>query len=440
MIFVYNIDKYKFQEFVSSYGKSHLFQSYEWGQLKNQAGWDTHYVGLEKHNTLIAAAVILLRRIPAVNKKIAYASRGFIINYKDRQLMQLFTEEIKKYLKKQDVFLLRLDPDILYRERDIDGNLVENGNNNIPFIEQMKGLGYIHRGKELNYGGFQPRFTFRLDIASDINEVFQLFHSQTRYKIRYAQRHGIEIIEGKREDLALFQELSDITAQRAQFTTRPLSYFEKMFDVFESNQQIKLYFAKCNLKTAKRYIEEQLLEKSARLLSIKKKMNSDNDVEKHDKWKVKIKQLEQKCEKLQNEEKLILQLQHKNPNGLILAGAIFLKHGNKSWYLYGGSKNILRNFMPNYLLQWHMIQEAKALGCDIYDFFGMSGDTSPSNPLYGIYKFKRGFHPQFTEFVGDFDLVLSPVHYQIFTKALFFRKFVLSHLLHTKRKVQQLLR
>lgn len=96
-----------------------------------------------------------------------------MIDYKERKLVQIFTEELKKYLKDQKVFMLRLDPDILYRERDLDGNLDENGKHNISFIEHMKELGYIHRGTELNYGGFQPRFTFRLDITTDINEVLQ---------------------------------------------------------------------------------------------------------------------------------------------------------------------------------------------------------------------------------------------------------------------------
>lgn len=436
--FVSTINKEKFKEFVNSHHKNHIFQSHEWGELKSKTGWNAHYVGLEKNNKLVAAAVILLRPIPVVNKKIAYASRGYVIDYKDRKLVQLFTEELKKYLKDQEVFMLRLDPDILYRERDIDGNLVENGKKNISFIDQMNELGYIHRGKELNYGGFQPRFTFRLDITSDIDEVFQKFHRQTKYKIRYAERRGIEIIEGKREDLVLFQQLSDITAERAHFTMRPISYFKTMYNVFEASKQMKLYFAKLNFKIAKRYIEEQLKKIESELVSIDRKMILEDDLEKLEKWKSTIQQLKQKRYKLQAEQQLILQLGNENPNGVILSAAVFMKHGNKAWYLYGGSNNILRNFMPNYLLQWHMIQEAKSLGCEIYDFFGMSGDTSPSNPLYGIYKFKRGFHPQFTEFVGDFDLVLSPVHYQIFTKALFVRKFCRSHFLQTGRHVKQL--
>ena len=59
--------------------------------------------------------------------------------------------------------------------------------------------------------------------------------------------------------------------------------------------------------------------------------------------------------------------------------------------------------MPNYLLQWSMIQWAVETGCSVYDFRGVSGDISEDNPLYGLYKFKKGFGGDFTEFVGEYD-------------------------------------
>ncbi|MBR4086620.1 MAG: peptidoglycan bridge formation glycyltransferase FemA/FemB family protein, partial [Clostridia bacterium] len=37
------------------------------------------------------------------------------------------------------------------------------------------------------------------------------------------------------------------------------------------------------------------------------------------------------------------------------------------------------------------------------------GDLSEDNPLYGLYRFKRGFNGEFTEFVGEMDLVYSPL-------------------------------
>jgi len=54
-----------------------------------------------------------------------------------------------------------------------------------------------------------------------------------------------------------------------------------------------------------------------------------------------------------------------------------------------------------------MIRWAVSSGCRIYDFRGVSGDLREDNPLYGLYRFKKGFGGEFTEFIGEFDLVLN---------------------------------
>ena len=103
--------------------------------------------------------------------------------------------------------------------------------------------------------------------------------------------------------------------------------------------------------------------------------------------------------------------------GQPIAGTLAIHYGDKVWYLYGASSNEHRNLMPNYLLQWTMIQWAIETGCRIYDFRGVSGDISEDNPLYGLYRFKKGFGGEFTEFVGEMDLVLNKPAYLFEEKA-----------------------
>ncbi len=100
-------------------------------------------------------------------------------------------------------------------------------------------------------------------------------------------------------------------------------------------------------------------------------------------------------------------------DGEAVAGTLAVHYGDKVWYLYGASANEARNAMPNYLLQWEMIRWSIELGCRIYDFRGVSGDLSEDNPLYGLYRFKKGFSGDFTEFVGEMNLVLRPMMYRL---------------------------
>lgn len=101
--------------------------------------------------------------------------------------------------------------------------------------------------------------------------------------------------------------------------------------------------------------------------------------------------------------------------GQFIAGTLAFMLGDKAWYIYGASSNRFRNVMPNYLLQWTMIEWAKEQGCSMYDFRGVSGDLTEDNPLYGLYRFKKGFGGKFTEFVGEFDLIFQPFYYWLWT-------------------------
>lgn len=96
-------------------------------------------------------------------------------------------------------------------------------------------------------------------------------------------------------------------------------------------------------------------------------------------------------------------------DGEPIAGTIAIHYGNKVWYLYGASSNAHRNVMPNFLLQYEMIKWAVETKSDIYDFRGVSGDISEDNPLYGLYRFKKGFNGEFTEFTGEMSIIYRPL-------------------------------
>ncbi|KLU59192.1 lipid II:glycine glycyltransferase [Peptococcaceae bacterium CEB3] len=97
--------------------------------------------------------------------------------------------------------------------------------------------------------------------------------------------------------------------------------------------------------------------------------------------------------------------------GQVVAGTLAFRLGDKAWYIYGASSNSHRNVMPNYLIQWEMIRWAKSLGCTMYDFRGVPGHLTEDNPLYGLYRFKKGFNGEYTEFIGEWDLVYRPFVY-----------------------------
>ena len=97
--------------------------------------------------------------------------------------------------------------------------------------------------------------------------------------------------------------------------------------------------------------------------------------------------------------------------GKLIAGTLAFIFGDKTWYIYGASSNQYRNVMPNYLLQWTMIEWAKEQDCTLYDFRGVPGDVGEDHPLYGLVRFKKGFNGVYTEFIGEYDLPYSRLLY-----------------------------
>lgn len=97
-----------------------------------------------------------------------------------------------------------------------------------------------------------------------------------------------------------------------------------------------------------------------------------------------------------------------------ISGIIDIIYGNKIWYLYGASSNEHRNLMPNYLLQWEMIKYSIEHKKDMYDFRGVVGIVDENHPQYGLYRFKKGFNAEFTEFIGELYINYKPIVYKMY--------------------------
>ena len=94
--------------------------------------------------------------------------------------------------------------------------------------------------------------------------------------------------------------------------------------------------------------------------------------------------------------------------GAVVAANLVVFFGEYATYLHGASGNDHREMMAPYLLQWRQIQDARANGCEHYDFGGVKmGDVEST--WAGITRFKNGFSPHqpATLFLGSYDV---PVH------------------------------
>ena len=106
-------------------------------------------------------------------------------------------------------------------------------------------------------------------------------------------------------------------------------------------------------------------------------------------------------------------------DGQLVAGAYALIYGTKSTYKDGASVRERNVYGASHLLQWRVIEWAKSQGSTVHDFCGvppLDQISNPEHPHYGLGRFKTSFNKTVTEYVGVYDMVISPHGYNLWKK------------------------
>ena len=98
-----------------------------------------------------------------------------------------------------------------------------------------------------------------------------------------------------------------------------------------------------------------------------------------------------------------------------VAMVIIFAFAGRAWYMYGASRALHREKMPNHLLQWEAIRWAQERGCITYDMWGAPDVLDESDPLWGVYRFKRGFGGELVQHIGAWDFPASRLGYWLYT-------------------------
>jgi lipid II:glycine glycyltransferase (peptidoglycan interpeptide bridge formation enzyme) len=111
-------------------------------------------------------------------------------------------------------------------------------------------------------------------------------------------------------------------------------------------------------------------------------------------------------------------------SGEMIAGAIVAFYGLEASYLHGASGDLGDSQAP-YLLQWKAIQDAREVGLEKYNFWGVVEEKNyrPGYPGFGYSNFKRGFGGRVEEYIHTQDHVFKPFQYKLFSLQEKYRKW-----------------
>lgn len=424
------LNKNEFKEFADNNKEITFHQTKEWAQLKKVNGWHAYYVGLEHKNKLKAAALILSKQIPVIKKRIFYSPRGFLIDYKDLELLRAFTKEIKIWAKSKKAIFIKIDPYVEYIEHDNNGEKVQGGYDNTKTISNLKELNYKHFGFNLMQDTLQPRWMHVIETENkSIDDIMKDMESKTRQILRKNEKCGITTREITKDELPKFKDIMQHTSDRREFVDRPLSYYENMWDSLHDAGILKIMVAEIdfdkyeeNTKDEINSIEKELNDRIYKKENNILKMNDKKFEQANNKDKQDLERLNKQLEKID-------EYKYKYGHYALLGGILFLIYGNEVLSLHGGSLASLMQFQSAYTLHFAGIKYAIDNGYKRYNFYGITGDFKKENPLYGLYLFKKSFGGHVVELIGEFDLVISNFWYKTYNTA-----FKIYHSLKNKKK------
>lgn len=394
----------EYREFLKGNPQASFMQSVELSELKKENGSKIHFVGVKENGVLVAGSMILEDNA-ILNQKQFYAPRGLIVDYHNKELLKFFTEELKKYIKKHNGFILTIDPNVLYRIRTSEGELLEDDKPNDEAVNNLLDLGYKHYGFNIYLDALQVRWCCRFELDEDYETKKAKFSKQTRKNINSCIKKGLLVKEGTIDDLQVMAEIFETTSKRRNFFYRSLAYYQKMYK--HMKDLMTIYVA---------YLDPDIYYEHTESLLQNAKKNYDGVLQKIEKLTAGERLLNQKEEaerqvaKYEKELEKAEQFRKDNPNGKAIGCLLSLRSGDEYLTLSSGVLMEYRQFTPKYLMYEHHIKEAYKEGFKYCNFYGITGDFNPDNEYYGIYEFKKGFKPDVTEYIGQFELKITPFY------------------------------
>jgi peptidoglycan pentaglycine glycine transferase (the first glycine) len=370
---------------ISKLPNPHFLQTYEWGQVKAKYGWEPIYIVWDEQGNMqvvkdisrlssflfppSAAALILKRQILrngfAARLSILYSPKGPLLDWMNESLRNRVLNDLQSLAEKQGAIFLKMDPDVVLGTGvpETGGDVIDNGGQAV--MSELK-----QRRWEYSSDQIQFKNTVQIDLNPSEEELLARMKPKTRYNIRLAERKGVSLRVGTKKDLPMLYKMYAETSIRDGFVIRAEGYYKTVWETFmlKDNSPISnspiFIFPVSNLQFP---LTEPLIAE------------------------------------VNNEP----------------VAAIFVFYfAGRAYYVYGMSRDVHREKMPTYLLQWEAMKRAKAKGCSVYDLWGAPDVFDESDSMWGVYRFKEGLGGKVIRTLGAWDFAPNPLWYKLYSEII----------------------
>ena len=357
------LSKTEFNEFTNYLEICPFEQSIYWANFKSGENWHPYFLGLEDKNKLLGATLLLANENKSIKKRFFYAPQGFLIDYKNYDLLEVFTKEIINFVKEKNGIYLKIDPEILTTEKDEDGRELQGGINNLFIKDYLLKLGFI----ETDNNTLNPKYTMKLDLTDkSLNDILNNMSKKARQIIKRNERLGYIVRELKQDELPIFIKTMDKISSKFNTIEYELPFYEDLASAF-TKEHLKIMIAELDLNTTLNN-----LKKEEKVLQIEKE-KTDNDK-------------------------------------IFLGGYLFLMYGKEITALIGGMDDEYIDLDVSYSIHFKMLKKAIEYGYRSYNFYEVKDVND------GGFFFKQNFGAKLFEHIGEFDYPIDLNSYKKYKK------------------------
>lgn len=324
-------DKAAWDAFVETHPSSHFFQAWTWGEMQRGLSATPRRIAAVGGDGRIRGAVQSLL-FEGATRRFVVVPRGPVADPDDRDVVFALLKAVVEAAHADGASLVRVEPQWGWHE---------------PHVEMMQGFGFRSAKQWI-----MPRRTLLVDLRPSLDDIWASFRSNTRNRVRLAQKLGVEIRVGTPDDIAVFEELFEEMTARHGLRRAARETFGLAARAYEGQDMMRLYLARGG--------------------------EGAPDI-----------------------------------SGIIVF--VFGKTATYLWGASSDAEEA-RKLNPNQWLHWEAIQWAKSRGCETYDMFGIPDHDADvleaeygrqTGGMWSLYRFKRGFRGTVHKHLGTYDVTIQ---------------------------------
>ena len=383
----------QFNKFSTNHKYRNYFQTSSYGAVMTKLGYNIHYLGIVSDTNKF------------MNNKIAYAPRGILCNYENKNDLLDMVKKIKQALSKQGFMILKINPNIATTIKDCNGTIMNFNNQSQKIVQNIKSAGFEYNSINTERSN-RECLTILNNVAT---EMFTKLDKRTRNKIRRAVNYGIEAGKDKTQDIDRFYYYIK------NETIHTKAYYQQLCEKFGNN--IEIYYARINTEiftVNSRKMYEKEVENNALLAELIQ--NNQADAKQRELTLNKKMESDKLLDTYKNSIIKATNLLKKYPKGITIASAMVLKYDNAAYLIAEGSDAKYKNQNPDCIIKWKMIEDYIKENIKYINWGELTPNLNPDNHSGQSIKDEKklSFNSVITEYVGEFSIILNSFSYNLY--------------------------